>query len=131
MKDYKTRNFTLAEAIHSDRDSFPEELLPIAYCAMGTIQSLRDVLQIPITITSGYRSSGHNQAIGGAKNSRHIWRYEPDGRMVFALDITSSKLTAQELFEKLKSLVNGETYLHKKLQFVHISPQEIDEEWVA
>ena len=131
MKYYRTNNFTLEEVVHSDFKSFPEELLPIAYCAMERVQSLRDVLNLPITITSGYRSAGYNATLkGAAPNSHHIWRYEGD-RMLWAMDIISPKLSAPELYERVRKLVVGETYLHKALQFVHFSPQAQDEEWVA
>ena len=122
-------NFTLREIIHSDFKSFPEELVPIAYIALGYAQALRDALGVPLVITSGFRSAGYNSAIGGAKNSHHIWRWEGE-TPIFALDLTSPSLSAMELFEKLKPLVRGETYLHQKLQFVHISPQAKDEEWI-
>jgi uncharacterized protein YcbK (DUF882 family) len=131
MRDLITNNFKTSEVIHTDFNSFPAELAPCAYAAQGAIQSLRDALGIPITINSGYRSPGYNAAIGGVPTSHHIWRLEPDGRMVWALDITSPGLSAEMLFKKVKPLVIGETYLHTKLQFVHISPQKVDEEWIA
>ncbi len=130
MIDYKTRNFKLSEIIHSDFASFPKDLLPIAFTALGTLQCLRDALNIPLVITSGYRSAGYNATLkNAAPNSHHIWRYDGD-RMVWAIDFTSPACTAKELYEIIKPYVNGETYLHSQMQFVHISPQDKDEEWI-
>lgn len=36
------------------------------------LQVLRDELGKPITVISGWRSKAHNDAVGGAKNSRHM-----------------------------------------------------------
>jgi zinc D-Ala-D-Ala carboxypeptidase len=35
------------------------------------LENLRNVVQKPIHVTSGYRSPSHNQAVGGAKDSQH------------------------------------------------------------
>ena len=39
---------------------------------MEKLVSIRDKLNLPMIITSGYRSKEHNEAIGGAKNSPHL-----------------------------------------------------------
>ena len=39
---------------------------------MEKLVAIRDKLNLPMTITSGYRSKEHNKAIGGAKNSPHL-----------------------------------------------------------
>lgn len=36
------------------------------------LQTIRDEVNRPITITSGYRSPAHNRAVGGAPNSTHL-----------------------------------------------------------
>ena len=36
------------------------------------LQVIRDVLQRPIIINSGYRTSSHNEKVGGGKNSMHL-----------------------------------------------------------
>lgn len=129
-KDYKTRNFSTSETVHSDWSSFPEDLLPIAYSAQGYLQCLRDSLNIPLTITSGYRSRGYNATLPNASpTSHHIWRVEGD-RAVWAIDFTSPKVSAKDLFELVKPYVHGECYLHSTMGFVHISPQDKAEVWI-
>lgn len=39
---------------------------------MEKLVAIRDKLNLPMTITSGYRSKEHNKSIGGAKNSPHL-----------------------------------------------------------
>lgn len=36
------------------------------------LQKLREELNIPLTVTSGYRCKEHNTNIGGAKSSQHL-----------------------------------------------------------
>ena len=131
MKNIVTRNFKLSDVVHSPLEDLPLELYPIACIALGYIQALRDTLKVPIVITSGYRSPSRNQAIGGSANSMHMWRFDKDGKPIFALDImVPPSMPAAKLYELVKPLVQGETYLHRKLQFVHIAPYGVDEEWV-
>ncbi len=128
MKDYRTRNFTLSEIIHSDFKSFPEELLPIAYQVIGYVQSLRDAINSPLNINSGYRSAGYNATLkNAAANSYHIWRYLPDGHMVWAVDVSSPIMPASELIKLIAPRVFGEVYEHTTLGFVHMAPGLKDE----
>lgn len=131
----RTRNFNLSEIINN-YDGWDPKLLPIATTAMGTIQMLRDYLcfkyqkQIRIKITSGYRSAAYNATLSGASSdSYHIWRFEDDGYMRWALDFTSPDLSLEELFKAVKEVYIGETYMHRRFGFIHISSQKQDEEW--
>lgn len=130
MKNIKTKNFKTSDVVHSDFTRLPIEVQPIAYIAQGFIQALRDKLGIPLVVTSGYRYPAYNKEIGGSENSFHMWRFDKDGNAVFALDIVSPAVTPEKLYELVKPLVKGETYLHRKLKFVHIAPYGADEEWV-
>lgn len=126
----RTRNFTLEEAIHRP-ETFPQELLPIAYIALGYLQSLRDNLGIPLIVQSGYRDKFYNQHIGGVPTSYHVWHWAEDGSPIFAFDITSPSVSAKDLFKAVSKMVNGECYLHEKLQFVHLAPVGLDQEWIG
>ncbi len=130
IKNIVTRNFKLSEVVHSPLEDLPLELYPVACIALGYIQALRDTLKVPIVITSGYRSPSRNKAIGGSANSMHMWRFDKDGKPIFALDIISPGMSASKLYEAIHPIVNGEVYLHKNLQFVHLAPYGADENWI-
>lgn len=130
----QTRNFTLNEVFHRPQDVMGFDVPKIGLIAQGYIQGLRDSLteaigrDCPIIITSGYRSLAFNRSIKSKDSSYHVWRIE-NGKALFALDFTSPVLTPDNLFELVRKRVVGETYLHKKLGFVHIAPCGPDEEW--
>ena len=62
-----SRNFNLKEfeCKSTGQVKIHEELLKL-------LQELRDTLEQPIIINSGYRSKKHNEKVGGAKNSQHL-----------------------------------------------------------
>ena len=131
--NYKTDNFKLSEVIHN-HDGFTEDLIPIGMFAMGYLQGLRDALcayyktNIRLVITSGFRSKAYNASIKATPNSHHVWRYLPDGRFVWAIDLVSPDLKPAELFKTIAEIVQGEVYLHRRLGFVHIAPEQIKDE---
>ena len=63
------------------------------------LQRLRDILGVPITVTSGRRCAAHNAAVGGAKNSQHL--------QGLAADIRAEGWTAKDLLRVLKILVRA------------------------
>ncbi len=63
-----SNNFTLREFACKDGShqvAIHSELLE-------RLQRLRDLAGKPITITSGYRNTSHNKAVGGSPTSRHL-----------------------------------------------------------
>lgn len=42
------------------------------------LQYIRDLLDEPIKITSGYRCTAHNKAVGGKSNSAHLFGFAAD-----------------------------------------------------
>jgi uncharacterized protein YcbK (DUF882 family) len=67
-KDFKlSRSFTLGELASKDG----ADIVIVHPALLIGLQALRDVLNKPIKINSGYRSPEHNKAIGGASNSLH------------------------------------------------------------
>jgi uncharacterized protein YcbK (DUF882 family) len=138
IPNYKDRNFSLQEIIHSPIEDFPKELVPLAMYRMAAMQRLRDAAcayfkkEVPIIITSGYRSFAYNKEIGGSENSLHIWRFSPDGTFVCANDYYSPDVPLSAFFAFVARYVRGETYLHSKKNFIHEGTGAglIDEEWV-
>lgn len=132
--NYKTDNFKLTDVIHN-QEGFTEDLIPIGMFAMGYMQGLRDALcdyyktEIRLITTSGFRSKAYNASLkGSSPNSHHVWRYLPDGRFVWAQDLVSPDLKPAELFKTIAKIVKGEVYLHSKLGFVHIAPEQAQDE---
>lgn len=74
-----TANFTLSELIKSGTaerlgiDNYPTQpyIDRLRALAENVLQPLRDHYGVPVTITSGYRSTELNAAIGGSPSSQH------------------------------------------------------------
>ena len=79
-----TCNFSLYELIRSDtaernKTLLEEQLDPpesivnnLTYLAQTALQPIREKLNYPIRVTSGYRSKGVNKAVGGSARSQHV-----------------------------------------------------------
>lgn len=69
--DYQlSPNFRLSEFfVHED---IPAEFIPnVTALALNVLQPLRNILGVPMTISSSYRSPERNAAVGGADHSQH------------------------------------------------------------
>ena len=66
-----TKNFHVRE-FYSGSTPVPEHLMGNLRRLAQNLQVLRDYLDLPITINSGYRTPDHNASIGGARNSQHL-----------------------------------------------------------
>jgi len=75
-----SQNFTLEELSLSDygaRNGIPntpgpEEVRNLQALCANILQPMRDILDRPIVVTSGYRSPDVNAGIGGSKSSQHM-----------------------------------------------------------
>lgn len=75
-----SRHFKLSELIASETalkmsiDNTPdiEHIVSLSNLVANTLQPLRNALNIPIQVTSGYRSPALNTAVGGAARSQHL-----------------------------------------------------------
>ncbi|GAB6043592.1 D-Ala-D-Ala carboxypeptidase family metallohydrolase [Endothiovibrio diazotrophicus] len=79
-----SKNFTLAELLHSDTaERFPvlaaaqenppaDVVFRLQYLASNALQPCRDALAWPLTVTSGWRSPALNERIGGSRMSQHL-----------------------------------------------------------
>src|SRR5574344_61754 len=121
-----TKNFTLAELVHSDTakvrgidNSLPPFLMRNAQALAERLQLIRDTLGVSVTISSGYRCPELNKAVGGSKNSQH--------QLALAADIHAKGYTAQELFEFIStSNVGFDQLILERVggkEWVHISVQ--------
>ena len=129
-----SKNFSLYEVIHRDPDKLMDQLVPIASHAQGMIQGFRNHLrvllgkEIRINITSGYRSPSYNSQIGGSVNSYHMWRFDNENNIIWALDITSPDLDQDELYEAAAKFFTGEVYKHGSNGLVHVTDYGADED---
>ena len=63
---------------------------PIAQELIDALETLRAMAGCPLIVTSGYRCTAHNRAIGGARDSQHI--------KGTAADVKATSKTPLELF---------------------------------
>jgi len=92
-----TDNFRLQEFASNDGASFPKEVLSNLFELAVNLQVLRDELNAPIKINSGYRSAAHNKKIGGVSNSQHV--------KGTAADIVVKGFTPDEVAKAIEQLI--------------------------
>jgi len=90
-------NFSVSEFESKDGAEMPKDVLKNIRELAKNLQALRDYLNAPITVTSGYRSPEHNKRIGGAKNSFHV--------KGMAADVKVKGHSPAEVIEAIKELI--------------------------
>lgn len=90
-------NFHLSEFACKDGSPVPEELIPNITKLAVNLQVLRDYIDEPLHINSGYRSPAHNARVGGKKNSYHL--------KGMAADITAKSFTPKKLASIIEKLI--------------------------
>lgn len=118
-------NFTMSELLHSDEaikhgiNNIPNDkkiLDNILTLIIECLQPIRNYIDKPIQVTSGYRCKTLNElpTINGAKNSEHLTGC--------AADIVVKGLTPKQLIEKIKaSGVEYRQLINEHNLWVHIS----------
>lgn len=118
-----TENFHLSEFDCKDGTPVPGEYVANCYYIAVQLEKIRRRLgHIPLTISSGYRTSKHNKAVGGVKNSLHL--------TARAADICCQK-SSKFLYDEIRTLIemkvipDGEVILYTQLSgnFVHYAPE--------
>jgi len=92
-----TKNFRLSEFKCRDGSDVPEDLLDNVQLLCENLQVLRDHLEKPIRVISGYRSPKYNRRIGGAKRSQHM--------QAKAADIKVSGMSPSEVKAEIVKLI--------------------------
>lgn len=114
--------FDMSELIHSDTairkninnmpdiKSLDNLLKLIYYC----LQPIRERLNKPMNISSGFRCSEVNKLVGGVSNSQHT-----TGQ---AVDFTVDGMTPAQIIEKIKSYgIEFDQLINEYNKWVHIS----------
>ncbi len=88
------------------------------------LEILRVLAGAPIRIVNGYRCAEHNQAVGGAVSSRHLFGH--------AADITIpgyTMLEAYVLAEQVSALARGGIGIYPESGSVHVDVREAPARW--
>lgn len=104
---YITKNFSFQELTHSQTasrrgiDNTPtnQHKRNLIESTENLWQPIRDALEIPISISSGYRGPKLNTAIGGSKNSAHMYGFAIDFRVH---GVPNCYLLAKKILEIIK-----------------------------
>ena len=102
-----TVNFNLSEFIRPGV-AVPTEALNNLKLLAQRLQVIRDYYNKPITITSGYRTPAHNQAVGGARHSQHLQGTAAD----FVVHGVSAKQVQQDFKHWAGGLGQGSNFTH-------------------
>ena len=120
-----TKNFKKSEFDSKDGSEMPKDVLENIQLLAKYVQLIRNEVNVPLTINSGYRSPSHNAKVGGVKNSYHV-----QGK---ASDLSSKKITPKQLYDTIIKLIkagivyNGGVGLYDT--FVHYDIGEKGRRW--
>lgn len=121
-----SKNLSLAEMISSEsakrngikNEPTAEHLENMKKLAVNVFQPIRDHFNVPIHISSGYRSLALNKAIKGSLSSQHILGQAID----LDMDGSSSKVTNKMIFEFIKNNLDFDQLINEyNYSWVHVS----------
>ncbi|MCC7289911.1 DUF882 domain-containing protein [bacterium] len=94
---FLTKNFTLEEFTCKDGTPVPAELIDNVKELAENLQVLRDFLDQPVHILSGYRTEEHNKKVKGKNKSQHL--------LAKAADITTKTHSPRQLAAIIEHLI--------------------------
>lgn len=99
-------------------NSIPKKYIPnVRKLVKSILQPLRDELESPLHISSGYRSAKVNVKVKGSKNSAHL--------KALAADIWTPKLSPRELTQLIVDLdLPYDTVIHEFGKWTHVACSE-------
>jgi zinc D-Ala-D-Ala carboxypeptidase len=122
-----SQHFTLAELTASNKatqlgldNTPPQELMPRLVRTAEMLEKIRSTLNVPVTVTSGYRGPELNRAVGGVATSDHTQGHAAD---IVAPGYGSAYQVAKALAPMVSVLGIGQLILEgvKGKQWVHVS----------
>ena len=114
-----TKNFTLTELTTSNtgitNEPNRQEKSAIIKLCNKVLQPLRNLYGGPIRVNSGFRSYAVNRAVGGARNSQHMYGE--------AADITvHSRDGNKKLFELIRDTLSFDQLINERdYSWIHVS----------
>lgn len=114
MKYFTLLEFACMETLNNERTYTltEKQIKNIQILVANVLDPIREQLGIPITVTSGARTSSHNKSVGGVWNSQHL-----TGQ---AADITCSNVP--KLFQLLYDRGAFDQLIYYRLRnFIHVS----------
>lgn len=124
-----TPHFTLAELTASQKakalaiDNIPDDTaIANLRKTAAMLEHVRELLGVPVTVTSGYRSPRLNRAVGGVTSSDHTKGMAAD---IVAPKFGTPEQIARKLADQLNTLNVGQLILEgvKGKQWVHVSTE--------
>ena len=111
-----SKHFTLEEMCHTSQpfDNTPsvQQVINLCFGVNNILEPLRNLLEKPIIINSGFRSEKVNKAVGGVPRSQHL--------QGLAADIRVCPADIPRVFYILKTLKHCDQVLGGK-SFIHVS----------
>jgi peptidoglycan hydrolase-like protein with peptidoglycan-binding domain len=93
---------------------------------VAKLQQLRDKLGVPLQISSGYRCTAHNKAVGGAAASKHLYGIAADWRTADgSINPVALGILASEVFPAVG------IYWHDDAAFVHTDTRSGRVTWLC
>ncbi|KAF0139736.1 MAG: Peptidase M15 [Stygiobacter sp.] len=116
-----TNNFYLDEFTISqvaERNGFRNEpnekqIENLRLLCVNVLQPLREIISVPIIISSGFRSFVVNAAVGGRFNSQHL-----EGK---AADFTVPGMNLKEVFELIPKHFSFDQLIYEFGKWIHVS----------
>jgi uncharacterized protein YcbK (DUF882 family) len=93
-----TKNFSLGEFACKDGTPVPPEYIPNVKKLAENLQVIRDNINRPIQILSGYRSPAWNKKVGGKTKSYHM--------KAMAGDLAVKDMTPKQLHKVIMKLID-------------------------
>lgn len=126
------RHFTIEELIHSDKarelgiDNTPDKdsIDRLTTLIIEVLDPARELLGKPIVVTSGYRCSVLNTAVGGQPNSQHTKGEAADLQCYnnkYLFDIIRENLSFDQLILETKDIFDRNGNKTGVREWVHIS----------
>lgn len=110
-------NCTADEIAQCVNSNFFDNLLTLLHA----LDIIRDIVNMPIIITSSYRDKFHNKRVGGVPTSQHMTGSAIDF-MCPSLDFECFQFNVRDILHKEPALndVIGQCIIYHKRKFIHI-----------